>query len=199
MYLMNLIRNPYLILKKITKFKNCIFLSIFFKKYGKGTRIEKAYFLTPQYIELGKNVLICAFARIEGVSLYEQFVFCPKIEIHDNVTIQQNIHLTCANSVIIKKNTAIAANVSITDIIHPYEDINKPIEKQPIIFKKVEIGEECKIYNNAVILPGVILGKHCVVGANSVVVEGFYPDFSIVVGAPAKIIKNYQNNKWSRL
>jgi acetyltransferase-like isoleucine patch superfamily enzyme len=34
----------------------------------------------------------------------------------DNVSIQQNIHLTCAAYIHIGKNTTIAANVTITDI-----------------------------------------------------------------------------------
>ena len=194
-----LFKNPFLIKKKLIKIINRIFLAPFFKKYGKGSRIEKAYFLTPQHIELGKNVLICERARIEGVSEYEQIKFTPKIVIEDNVSIQQNIHLTCANSIIIKKFTAIAANVSITDIIHPYLDIKTPIEKQPIEFKFVEIGENCKIYNNVVILPGVVLGNHCVVGANSVVKEGVYPSFSILVGSPAKIISAYVNKQWIKV
>ena len=197
---MKVFKNPYILLRKIIKIYNLFFLSLFFKKYGKGTRIEKAYFLTPESIELGKGVLICQGARLEGVSNYEETEFNPLIKLEDNVSIQQNIHLTCANSIIIKKNTAIAANVTITDIIHPYEDISIPIEKQPIIYKKVEIGEECKIYNNAVILPGVILGKHCVVAANSVVREGLYPDYSILAGSPAVIIKKYdiKLKKWRK-
>jgi acetyltransferase-like isoleucine patch superfamily enzyme len=193
------IKNPYLISRKIGRIFNSTLYRFYFKKYGKGSRIESAYFITPQFIELGNNVFICERARVEGVSNYEGFKFNPLIILQDNVTIQQNIHLTCANSIIIKKHTAIAANVTITDIIHPYEDILIPIEKQPIIFKKVEIGEECKIYNNAVILPGVILGKHCVVGANSVVKEGVYPDYSILAGSPAKIVRQYIDNKWEKV
>jgi acetyltransferase-like isoleucine patch superfamily enzyme len=195
---MKVLKNPYVLLRKIIKVYNLFFLSFFFKKYGKGTRIEKAYFLTPESIELGRGVLICQGARIEGVSYYEGVKFNPLIILEDYVTIQQNVHLTCANRIIIKKHTAIAANVTITDIIHPYEDVSIPIEKQRIIYKKVEIGEECKIYNNALILPGVILGKHCVVAANSVVREGLYPDFSILVGSPAVIIKKYdiKLKKW---
>lgn len=192
-------KNPYLLKRKIVKIFNYIFLKPFFKRYGKGSRIENAYFLTPESIELGKNVLICSGARIEGVSEYEGVAFEPTIILEDGVTIQQNLHLTCANSVVIKKHTAIAANVTITDIIHPHQDISVIIEKQPIKVKKVEIGEGCKVYNNAVILPNVVLGKHCVVGANSVVKEGVYPDYSVLVGTPAKIVSQYVNDKWIRL
>jgi acetyltransferase-like isoleucine patch superfamily enzyme len=191
--------NPYLIKRKAIKFLNLIVLAPFFKKYGKGSRIESAYYLTPKYIELGKHVLISKNARIEGVNCYEGVKHNPLIILEDNVAIQQNIHLTCAKSIIIKCNTAIAANVTITDIIHPYEDIETPIERQKIRTKTVEIGADSKIYNNAVILPGVILGKHCVVGANSVVLAGNYPDYSIIVGSPAKIVNQYANEKWNKI
>lgn len=196
---MQIFRNPYLLFRKIIRFKNLIILSPFFKNYGKGTRVENAYYLTPQYISLGKKVLICKNARIEGVSFYQGINFHPSIILEDNVSIQQNFHLTCANQIIIKKETAIAANVTITDIIHPYQDVLIPIEKQPIKFDEVEIGEACKIYNNAVILPGVILGKHCVIAANSVVRKGIYPDYSIIAGSPAKLISQYVDNKWIKL
>jgi acetyltransferase-like isoleucine patch superfamily enzyme len=122
--------------------------------------------------------------------LYEDVSFTPSIVICDNVTIQQNIHLTCANSVYIGKNTAIAANVTITDIHHPYEDITLPIEKQHIIVKDVVIGEDCKIYNNVVILPGVHIGRHVTIGANSVVTHNI-PDYSVAVGSPARVVKQY--------
>ena len=136
-------------------------------------------------------------ARIEGVKQYNGMSFCPQIEIGDNVSIEQNLHLTCANRISIGKNTAIAANVTITDIHHPYSDVNLPIERQDIKVKEVIIGEECKIYNNVVLLPGVHIGKHVTIGANSVVNKDI-PDYSVVVGIPAKVVKRYDlnNRKW---
>lgn len=98
--------------------------------------------------------------------------------------------MTCAESIEIGENTAIAANVTITDIHHPYNDIATPIERQDLVVKPVKIGRDCKIYNNAVILPGTVIGNHVSVGANSVV-SGVIPDYSVVVGAPAIIVKRY--------
>jgi acetyltransferase-like isoleucine patch superfamily enzyme len=112
------------------------------------------------------------------------------ILIGENVTIEQNLHLTCANRIVIGNNTAIAANVTITDIEHPYTDVNIPIERHDLVVKEVVIGEDSKIYNNAVILPGVHIGKHCVIGANSVVARDI-PDFSVAVGAPSRVVKQY--------
>ena len=137
--------------------------------------------------------------RIEGVDNYEGVQYSPDIVIGDKVKIQQNFHLTCASKVVIGKNTAIAANVSITDVNHGYQDISLPPERQPLKVSPVFIAENCKIYNNVVILPGTKLGKHNIVGANSVV-SGTFPDYSVIVGAPAKLIKQYNptSNSWDK-
>ena len=115
------------------------------------------------------------------------------------MTIQQSLHLTCANQIKIGKNTAIGASVTITDIHHPYKDITIPIEQQDIEVGEVMIGENSKIYNNAVILSNTKLGKHTTVGANSVV-SGIFPDYCVIVGAPAKIVKRYcfEQQKWRK-
>lgn len=145
------------------------------------------------------NARVLNNARIEGVKRYNNVCFTPEIIIEDGVSIQQNLHLTCANKIFIGKNTAIAANVTITDIHHPYTDINVPIERQDIEVKEVVIGEECKIYNGAVILPGVHIGKHVSIGANSVANKDI-PDYCVVAGAPARIIKrfNFETNQWQK-
>lgn len=170
-----------------------------FRELGKNAFIKNALIITPKFISISDNVFIQPNARIEGVASYEGVFFSPHIIINENCTIQQNLHLTCAQSIYIGKNTAIAANVTITDIDHPYIRIDLPIERQPINVSPVYIGDECKIYNNSVVLPGTKMGKHCVIGANSVV-SGEIPDYCIVVGAPAKIIKRYcfDSGKWKK-
>ena len=147
-----------------------------------------------------KNVQIGRYARIEGVESWNGKSFCPVIIFSEGSSAQQNLHLTCANKVIIGKNTAIAANVTITDIHHPYTDVSIPIEHQMIEVKEVVIDDDCKIYNNAVILPGVHIGKHVTIGANSVVTRDV-PNYSVVIGAPAKIIKRYdfKNKIWKKV
>jgi acetyltransferase-like isoleucine patch superfamily enzyme len=162
----------------------------YLKKCGKGSIIRKPLFITPETISMHDFVCIWFHARIEGVKSRANVLFIPEIILHDHVSIQQNLHLTCANRIEIGRFTAIAANVTITDIHHPYTDVHLPIEEQPLETKPVYIGDECKLYNNCVILPGTYIGKHCTVGANSVV-SGNFPDYSVIAGVPAKIIKKY--------
>lgn len=162
---------------------------------GKKVIICNPILISPSNLKIGSNVFIRDFGRIEAINNYLGQSYSPIIEIQDGVSIEQNIHLTCAGKITIGKNTAIAANVSITDINHPYENIHLPPERQQIIVSEVKIGEDCKIYNNVVILPGAILGKHCVVGANTVVSGKEYLDFSVIVGTPSKVIKRYSFEK----
>ncbi|PKP23306.1 MAG: acyltransferase [Bacteroidetes bacterium HGW-Bacteroidetes-21] len=170
-----------------------------FKKLGKNSFIYNPILITPSYIYCGKNVKVFKSCRIQGITKYNNTYFSPTIRLEDNVSIQQNLHLTCANSIVIGENTAIASNVTITDIHHPYENINIPIEKQDIEVKDVTIGKNCKIYNNAVILPGVHIGNHVTIGANSVVTRDV-PDFCVATGAPAKIFKKYniETKQWGK-
>lgn len=180
--------------RKMLLIKSKLFYTSKLKKCGKGNRIVQPLYITPKCIIFGNNISIWKNARIEGVNRYEGVYFQPEIVFHNNVSVQQNLHLTCAFKIEIGENTAIAANVTITDIHHPYEDINLPIEKQKIRVSAVSISSDCKIYNNVVILPGCKIGKHSTIGANSVV-SGLFPDYCVIVGAPAKIIKRYSFEK----
>ncbi len=155
-----------------------------------GFVVKKPLIITPEAISWNTGVYVREHSRIEGVKVYEGVKYAPEIIFEKGVTIQQNVHITCAQKIIIGKNTAIAANVTITDIDHCYTDPNTPIENQPLIVTPVSIGQDSKIYNNSVILPGSNIGKHCVIGANSVV-SGTIPDYSIAVGSPARVVKQY--------
>lgn len=163
-----------------------------FLSLGKGCVIYHPILISKNQIELGNFVTIWHGARIQAITEYLSIKYNPRIVLCDRVSMQQNIHLTCANYIYIGENTAIAANVTITDIHHPYDNIEKPIEMQDLIVGEVIIGSDCKIYNNVVILSNVHIGKHVTIGANSVVTRDI-PDFCVAVGSPAYIIKRYNN------
>ncbi len=54
-------------------------------------------------------------------------------------------------------------------------------------FQPVQIGSDCWLGANSVILPGVTIAEGTVVGANTVVTKDF-PEYSILGGVPAKLI-----------
>lgn len=169
--------------------------------YGKNSHIvyPVCKIVNKKNISIGDNSNIGKFVRLEPVVCYELNHYTPHIKIGNEVCINQNFHCTCAKSVIIGDGTSITANCGIFDIIHPYEDISVNPRFAEIIVKPVEIGQNCLIGMNSVILPGTKLGNHCVVGANSVV-QGLYPDNCVIVGAPAKIVKryNFSTKRWEK-
>lgn len=186
---------------RIRKLITILFYKSLTKSLGKNSVIYKPFKFSFKNIEIGDNFYLGPNARIEAVKVYNGVVFEPRILIGNHVTIEQNLHLTCASTVSIGDNSAIAANVSITDIIHQYEDILIPPEKQDIKACPTYIGVNCKIYNNAVILPGTRLGRHNIVAANAVVLKKDYPDYCVLAGSPAKIVKIFSLNlnKWIKI
>lgn len=189
-------RNPFSSAIRLLKY---LYFKMRFKYIEYPSTIVDIRMLTPKYIHIEKGVIIWYNCRIEGVGKYNQKEYNPLIVIKSGVHIQQNVHITCGNSIVIGDNTCISASVTITDINHPYEDVNIPIEKQDIEIKSVCIGKDCKIYNGVIILPGVKIGNHVVVGANSVVTHDI-PDYCVAVGSPAYIIKRYdfERNEWRK-
>lgn len=169
-----------------------------FKNISFTTKIGKQLIITNKdCISLGKRVVVFPNGRIELIKKYAGETFEPCLIIGEDSQIHQNCHITCADRITIGKKTIIVANVTITDIIHPHEDLAIPTNSAKIKTKPVSIGDETYIYNNCVILPGSQIGRNCVIGANSVVTSNI-PDYSIAVGNPAQVIKryNFQLGKW---
>jgi len=90
-------------------------------------------------------------------------------------------------------HATIASHVSILSgkNQHGFREIGKPIQEQPGVFRKISIGENCWIGNNAVIMAD--LGRQNVVAAGSVVVSST-GDFDIMVGNPARAVKKVTDN-----
>ena len=101
-----------------------------------------------------------------------------------------NNHITCVREVSIGDFVLTANNVYISDNLHEYVDITKPIIQQPVRFKRaVYIGSGAWIGENVSII-GASVGRNSVIGANSVVTRDI-PDYCVAVGAPAKVIRQF--------
>lgn len=120
-----------------------------------------------------------------------------RLVLEDGCSIGHFNHIYATKSIILHKNVLTADKVYISDNLHGYENIDKPIMFQPILQNgTVEIGEGTWLGDNVCVL-GVHIGKHCVIGANSVVTHDI-PDYSVAVGVPARVIKqfNTSSKKW---
>lgn len=170
-----------------------------FKKFGSGSIIKFPYKVWgKKNIEIGNNVFIAENSFLSAVESWKGEKFIPHIFIGDNTTIGSGFFATCIEEIIIENNVLISDRVFISDHIHDYEDVKKPVIKQPLKFKgKVRIKEGSFIGINCVVMPGVVIGKNSVVGASSVVTKDV-PDYSVVIGNPARVIKtyNFKKEKW---
>ncbi len=98
---------------------------------------------------------------------------------------------------IIGSNVSIAQNVNIMVDSGPNASpaMQKifPIEKGPI-----NIGNNCWLGANTIVMPNVTLGEYCIVAANSFVVKSF-PAFSIIGGNPAKLLRMFTDDEKEKL
>lgn len=173
------------------KIRQCIQQIIYkqkFQQFGSNSVIYAPdRILGGKHILIGKNVSILHHARIEALTEYNGKTYRPTIYIGDNVSIGQDVHMTCANKIEIEEGTTITGRVMITDIKHVTSDTSKSTLKQDIITCPTHIGKNCLLGINVCIMPGVTLGDGCVVGANAVVTKSV-PAGKIIAGVPAKII-----------
>lgn len=171
-----------------------------FKNFGHGSYIVKPLRIKGgKDIAVGVNVSILQHLRIEAWKK-NPLQMEPCIVIGDDTNIEQNVHITAAESVLIGKGCSILGGVVITDIHHEYSDPTVPPSHQNIVTSPVKIGDQTFIGMHAVALPGVTIGKHCVIGANSVVTDDV-SDYTVVAGVPAKPIKRYdiKMKKWIKV
>ena len=125
----------------------------------------------------------------------------------NNVQLNDYVHITAVESVIIGNNVLLASKIYISDCSHGsyngnVEDshpnsypANRPLFAKPVVIEdNVWIGEFVSV------LPGVTIGKGTIVGANSVVTKSL-PANVIAVGTPAIPIKkfNFLTSRWEKL
>lgn len=186
-----------LIIKKLIN----IFVSLLYGHFGTGAKICRPVTLMTnrKHIFVGRNVFIRKFARIEPIVQWHDKKFNPKIEIEDNVHIEQNLHLICAEKIFIGNSTLISSFVFITDVNHVFDNISLSVIQQGLAVAPTIIEKNCFIGTGVKIMAGVHIGEHSVIGANAVVTHDI-PPYSVVAGIPAKVIKkfNFETNQWEK-
>ncbi|MBB1193866.1 acetyltransferase [Flavobacterium sp. SOK18b] len=156
-----------------------------------------------KFISVEKNFTAGHYCRLEAYPENKNKVlFFGK-----NVQINDSVHITAIESVVIGNNVLMASKIYISDCSHGSYSGNTndsnpdsiPAERalfsKPVVIKdNVWLGEFVSV------LPGVTIGKGTIVGANSVVSKSL-PDYVIAVGVPAKPIKkyNFESQKWEKI
>jgi acetyltransferase-like isoleucine patch superfamily enzyme len=111
------------------------------------------------------------------------------ITIGDSCTLQHFSILYGHGGLKIGSGVRIAAHVVVIPANHEIEDVSKPIYKQGIKGRGIEIGDGVWIGANCSILDGVSLGPECVVGAGSVVTRSMSA-YSVIAGSPARVLRS---------
>ena len=178
--------NYFKLVMKFNKFKfgkklNLYGIPVIFKKKGSE-------------LNIGENCTIKSSFLSNLVGLSHRTIIITrtneaKINIGNNVGIS-GATIYARKGIIIGDNTLIGGNVKILDNdFHPIEVEARNLDvKDKIGTREVEIGKDCFIGTNSIILKGSKIGDGSVVGAGSVV-AGEFPKNCIIAGNPAKIIK----------
>jgi acetyltransferase-like isoleucine patch superfamily enzyme len=172
---------------------NTLCISREFQSIGKDPFIEfPSKVLGSKYIKIGNSFLSLGHLKLEAYYEHLGFNYNPSIEIGDDVSVNDNCHITSINKITIGNNVLIASKVFITD--HFHGEISKvaleiPPSKRRIISKgPVIIEDNVWIGEGVAILPNVHIGKNAIIGANAVVTSDIPAD-SVAGGIPAKVIK----------
>jgi len=180
--------------RKVNFYKNLFYseyVKLSFKKTGNAFFIERPMYLkNPGFITVGDKFFSHTRLRIEtfkcdGVE--------PELIFGDNVAINFDCHIACADKIIIGNNVLIASRVFITDHFHgsatEADSLDIPPAQRPIFKKgRVWIDDNVWIGEGVTIMPNVHIGKNSVIGANSVVTKDV-PANAVAAGVPAKTLR----------
>ena len=123
---------------------------------------------------------ISNYFRLCGVKIGKNCNICGYISINEPELLE------------IKNDVVISSGV--TFITHDHS-INKVTDKGSNLFGKIEIGNNCFIGQQSIILYGVKLADNIIVGAGSVVTKSFDSSNIIIAGNPARKIGTWDEFK----
>lgn len=154
-------------------------------------QIGKSKVAKTAYIDVEKegNVKIGDDSEIRHHAVLEvSGRYNGSIEIGDHCVIGIGNWLQGSGEIKIGNDVIIGPYCSIISTNHMYDDIEKPIARQPLQTGKVVIEDDVWIGAHVTVTQNVTIGAHSIIGANSFVNKDV-PPYSIVAGTPAKVIK----------
>jgi acetyltransferase-like isoleucine patch superfamily enzyme len=111
-----------------------------------------------------------------------------RVEIGSKTVMGQECTISAYQRVRIGEQCVIADRAMFIDFDHGVVEVERPIRKQGIYKRDVEVGSNVWIGYGACILRGVSVGDNSIVGTNSVVTKDV-PANAVVAGIPARIIR----------
>ncbi|QRR31104.1 acyltransferase [Pseudomonas simiae] len=157
-----------------------------------------------EHITLGNNFRVGEGLWLHAISQYLTFKYQPQVDIGENFSASDHLHIACCNKITIGRNVLMGSKIHITDHSHgaysgenqssPYET---PFERKLASSGPVTIGDNVWIGDNVVVLPNTSIGNGSIIGANSIVTKDI-PSHVIAVGCPARVVKVWSDkeSKW---
>jgi acetyltransferase-like isoleucine patch superfamily enzyme len=145
--------------------------------FGRGLELEIA---RRGEVRFGRFVWIGDGSKIrchEGV-----------VEIGEKTVMGQECTISAYQRVRIGAECVIADRAMFIDFDHGVVEVERPIRRQGIYKRDVEVGSNVWIGYGACILRGVRVGDNSIVGTNTVVTKDV-PANAVVAGVPARIVR----------
>lgn len=112
-----------------------------------------------------------------------------EIVIGNNVFFNNYCSLNALKHISIGDGTIFGENVKVYDHNHCYKNPDVPIKEQGFSSAPINIGNNCWIGSNVVILKGVTIGDNCVIGAGCIVYKDV-PSGTIMVNKQDLLYKH---------
>ena len=104
-----------------------------------------------------------------------------ELTVGNNVKMNYYCIVACHDSVRIGDGTEFGPSVYVYDHDHDYKKgLNSNSDKEAFTHSPIEIGKDCWIGANSIILQGSRIGDNCVIGAGSII-KGNVPSNTIVI------------------
>lgn len=112
------------------------------------------------------------------------------IEVGEDVSFNTNVHINASvgGTIRIGKSCLIGPNSVMRTANHRFDRVDIAIRRQGHESGDIEIGEDCWIGANVVLVGGIHIGAGSVIAAGAVVVDSV-PAGALAGGVPAKVIR----------
>jgi lipopolysaccharide O-acetyltransferase len=141
-----------------------------------------------EHIAIAPDVRIGSASRLQVIPPRRGAPARGRIEIREGVRIEDFLHISAIDSVVVGPGTLIASNVFITDHDHGIPAGLTPVYEEPLAGGPVRIGRCCWLGERVCVLRGVTIGDGTIVGAGAVVTRDLPPNV-IAAGAPARVVR----------
>ncbi|WP_407541322.1 hypothetical protein Q0M94_08070 [Deinococcus radiomollis] len=175
--------------------------------YPSGLLVEQGtVWLTGPYASVGRNLRVGRRCRIETVSIHNGIAYEPHLKIGNRVSINDDVHIGCALSIMIGDDVLMAGKIFISDHNHGRYSGNTQDSARSLPSHRalglapVVIGNRVWLGEMVSVLPGVTIGEGSIIGSNSVVSRDV-PPMTIAVGSPARPVKSFdvRSGTWKRI